>query len=334
MDFFWPCNPNQFIFKTGLTRVCALVMRFVDNCHLPLSLRASGAIKPEEIVDAETHYIKLVQREIFIEEIRAIKADEPLHTGPKLLPLKPLFDDDGTIRFDWRLQYANCLPWESRNPVILPRRHYVTTLIVKDAHERCQHGGTKQVLWMISTKYWIISAREEIRQWERECRWRHRRKAIPASQVMAPLPELRTRLSLRAISQSSVDFAGPFITKQGRGKCRQKRSLCLFSCLATRAIHLELAYSMTTDSFLSAFYRMTSRPGLPKDMFSERRQCRQWNAWAGLTFGWWQHSIFYSQSWSQMALQSISCSTFQWCPWSNDKGCKEGHLRYTGGWQT
>ena len=75
-------------------------MRFVDNCHLPLSLRASGAIKPEEIVDAETHYIKLVQREIFIEEIRAIKADEPLHTGPKLLPLKPLFDDDGTIRFD------------------------------------------------------------------------------------------------------------------------------------------------------------------------------------------------------------------------------------------
>ena len=136
---------------------------------------------------------------------------------------------------------------------------------------------------MISTKYWIISAREEIRQWERECRWRHRRKAIPASQVMAPLPELRTRLSLRAISQSSVDFAGPFITKQGRGKCRQKRSLCLFSCLATRAIHLELAYSMTTDSFLNAFYRMTSRRGLPKDVFSDNqgnklRQCRQRNA--------------------------------------------------------
>jgi hypothetical protein len=41
-------------------------MRFVDNCRLPLSFRTSGAIKPEEIIDAEMHYIKLVQQEIFI----------------------------------------------------------------------------------------------------------------------------------------------------------------------------------------------------------------------------------------------------------------------------
>jgi hypothetical protein len=105
------------------------------------------------------------------------------------------------------MEYANCLPWESRNPVILPRRHWVTTLIVKDAHESCQHGGTNQVLSIISTKYWIISAREEIRQWERECTWCHRRKAAPASQVMAPLPELRTRLSLCAFSHSGLRWS-------------------------------------------------------------------------------------------------------------------------------
>ena len=80
-----------------------IVTRFVDNGHLPLSLRASGAIESEEIFDAETHYIKLAQQEIFIEEIRAIEADEPLHTGSKLLPLKPLFDDDGIIRCNGRL---------------------------------------------------------------------------------------------------------------------------------------------------------------------------------------------------------------------------------------
>ena len=64
-------------------------MRFVDNCRLPLSLRASGAIKPQELIDAETRYIKLAQQQIFIEEIRAIKADKSLHTGSKLLPLNP-----------------------------------------------------------------------------------------------------------------------------------------------------------------------------------------------------------------------------------------------------
>jgi len=47
-------------------------MRFVDNCRLSLSLRASAAIKPQEIVHAETHYIKLAQQEIFVENFRAI----------------------------------------------------------------------------------------------------------------------------------------------------------------------------------------------------------------------------------------------------------------------
>jgi len=39
--------------------------------------------------------------------------------------------------------------------------------------------------------------------------------------------------------------------------------------MATRAVHLELAFSLNTDSFLNAFYRMVSRRGLPQDMLSD-----------------------------------------------------------------
>ena len=67
----------------------------------------------------------------------------------------------------------------------------------------------------LSAKFWILSAREAIREWEKECRMCRRRKAMPASQVMAPLPTLRTQMSLRAFSQTSVDYGGPFITKKG-----------------------------------------------------------------------------------------------------------------------
>ena len=117
-----------------------------------------------------------------------------------------------------------------------------------------------------STQYWIISAREAINKWERACMQCRRRKATPAKQIMAPLPELRTQMSLRAFSQTSVDFGGPFITKLGRGKTRQIRYLCLFTCLPTRAIHIEVSFSLDTDSFLNAFPRMVSRRGLPKDI--------------------------------------------------------------------
>ena len=86
---------------------------------------------------------------------------------------------------------------------------------------------------------------------------------------MAPLPAARLKPSLRAFSRSAVDFGGPFMTIQGRGKRREKRYICLFTCLDTRAVHLEMAYGLDTDSFLNAFYRMASRRGVPEEMFSD-----------------------------------------------------------------
>ena len=54
---------------------------------------------------------------------------------------------------------------------------------------------------------------------------------------------------LRAFTKTAVDFGGPFVTVQGRGKRREKRYLCLFTCMTTRAVHLEIAYELYTDSF-------------------------------------------------------------------------------------
>ena len=81
--------------------------------------------------------------------------------------------------------------------------------------------------------------------------------------MMAPLPKSRLS-SMRAFEKIGVDYAGPFVTKQGRGRTRAKRYLCLLTCLTTRAVHLEMSYSLDTSSFINAFYRMTSRRGTPR----------------------------------------------------------------------
>ena len=86
---------------------------------------------------------------------------------------------------------------------------------------------------------------------------------------MAPLPLNRLKLSLRAFTRTAVDFGGPFVTIQGRGRQRQKRYLCLFTCLASRAVHLEMAFGLDTDSFLRAFTRMCNRRGVPEEMISD-----------------------------------------------------------------
>ena len=58
-------------------------------------------------------------------------------------------------------------------------------LIVKHAHKQDHHAGTNQVLAQLSVQYWIISAREAIREWERECMQCRRRKASPVKQVLS-----------------------------------------------------------------------------------------------------------------------------------------------------
>ena len=65
-----------------------------------------------------------------------------------------------------------------------------------------------------------------------------------------------------------VDFAGPFVIKLAR-KMTAKRYLCLFTCASTRAVHLEVAFPLDTDSFLNAFSRMAARRGKPEMMISD-----------------------------------------------------------------
>ena len=110
---------------------------------------------------------------------------------------------------------------------------------------------------------------KKIIEWEKECAACKRRKAKNAEQIMAPLPSSRLKLPLRSFIRTAVDYGGPFLTKQGRGKPRQKRYLCLFTCLASRAVHLEVAYGLDTDSFMRAFCRMSNRCGLPEEMISD-----------------------------------------------------------------
>ena len=85
---------------------------------------------------------------------------------------------------------------------------------------------------------------------------------------MAPLPRPRLQ-SLRAFERVGVDYGGPFLTKQGRGKAKAKRYLCLFTCLATRAVHLDMSYSLDTASFINAFTRMVSRRGTHVHVISD-----------------------------------------------------------------
>ena len=116
------------------------------------------------------------------------KTQSGLPKKSKPLPLQPLLDEEGQIRCDSRLRYAEFLSHDSRFPKILPRRHQVTKLIVEKYYEDGNNAsGANQTLASLSTQIWIVAGRDEIREWEKECNECRRRKAKAARQIMALL---------------------------------------------------------------------------------------------------------------------------------------------------
>lgn len=72
-------------------------------------------------------------------------------------------------------------------------------------------------------------------------------------------------------AHTGVDFAGPFLLKshKGRGSKTSKAYLCLFICFSSKAIHLELTTSLSTESFLMSLKRFVARRGKPLTMYSD-----------------------------------------------------------------
>jgi hypothetical protein len=114
-----------------------------------------------------------------------------------------------------------------------------------------------------------------------------RRYSKPLQQKMSELPEDRVTAGNPPFTTVGVDYFGPFEVKQGRSYV--KRYGCIFICLAVKAIHIEVANSMDTDSFINVFWRFICRRGLPKEIRSDngsnfvgaekelKNAIRQWN---------------------------------------------------------
>ena len=71
-------------------------------------------------------------------------------------------------------------------------------------------------------------------------------------------------------THTGIDFAGPrYTSEKGANEEDSKTCVCLFTCASTRAVHLELTKRLSSEAFMPAFRRSTSRRGLPVTLLSD-----------------------------------------------------------------
>ena len=84
---------------------------------------------------------------------------------------------------------------------------------------------------------------------------------------MADLPQERLDSKTFPFACTGVDYFGPFEVKLARKTF--KRWCCLFTCMTTRAVHIEVCQSLDSDSCLMAIRRFIARRGKPRTIVSD-----------------------------------------------------------------
>ena len=205
------------------------------------------------------------QEHWFAQEIQDLKINRQIDRTSSLLKHTPYLDNDGVLRVGGRIDKA-ALDHERRHPAILHPKSKLTQALIREEHNE-HHCGVEQLLARLRGEVWILDSRRTIHNVLRWCFKCQKARAQPSIPLMAALPKERLTDSIPPFTNTGMDCFGPF--KVSVGRRLEKRWVCLFTCLGTRALHLEVIHQMSTDSFLMAWQRFYTRHGRPSTLFCD-----------------------------------------------------------------
>ncbi|XP_072182239.1 uncharacterized protein [Diadema setosum] len=130
------------------------------------------------------------------------------------------------------------------------------------------HHGVATTTAKIRQKFWIVQGQKLAKKVKYRCVICRRNESKTEDQRMADLPDARMAPFTPPFHFTSDDYFGPFQVKVGRNKTT-KHYGALFTCLNTRAVHLELAVDCSTMEFLQVLRRFKSIRGLPARLLSD-----------------------------------------------------------------
>ncbi|XP_067945353.1 uncharacterized protein [Watersipora subatra] len=211
--------------------------------------------------------VKLVQQHYFANELLLLKGKARLPKSTTLSSLDPFLDKCGVIRVGGRLRDSlSC--YEVRHPAILPGKSQVTKAFAYFKHVEAAHQGraTTANALRAAGVYLVGGGTKMLATMIRHCAKCTKLRGNPVGQKMSNLPQCRTEPEA-PFTHTGVDVFGPFKVKDYRKEC--KRYGLLFTCMASRAVHLEVLEDMTTDCYINSLRSFLAIRGPVSVLYSD-----------------------------------------------------------------
>ncbi|XP_067634502.1 uncharacterized protein [Eurosta solidaginis] len=250
---------SRFSSYMRLKRTTAWVLRFIKRVRHQSDPKEQFGLTSSELNSAEKLLCRQAQAAFYSSEIRHLKEKQMAPTDSTIRSLSPILDSDGVMRVGGRIEAASCLSFEAVHQIILPAKHAITTLVIRDYHQRMKHQNIEATIGEIRQNFWIIQLRRELRKVIASCQVCKLERAKPFTPIMGQLPVDRLTPFVRPFSYTGLDYFGPLTVTIGRRT--EKRWIALFTCLTIRAVHLEVAHELT-DSCILAIRNFINRRGV------------------------------------------------------------------------
>ena len=246
--------------------VLEIVFRVLSYCLRWRKRQSEGILTVEDLNAAKLAILKRCQKESFHDAYKKISKGHPLTTSDQLNKLSLFPDENGFLRLQGRLQHSES-SFEIKHSILLSAKHYVVIKLIEDAHQAIFPGGTDNVRSVPRQVHWIIGLRNALRSVKAKCVKCRKQRAGVSQPFMAHLPRERLQERVFPFTNTGVDYFGPFEVEFMRKTI--KRWCCLFTCLTTRAVHIDVVPSLEAETCLTAIARVIARRGKPATVLSD-----------------------------------------------------------------
>ena len=241
-----------------LLRITARILAMYKKNPKASFKNAAAPLLYDDILNAEKFWILQVQHEM----------ESDIQIRGRYKRLSPRKRQDGIYVVGYRVQQWVEMSYTKSEIILLPYNHRFSRLYAEYVHQM-GHLGVSATASKVRAKYWIVKLHKLVKFIKSRRVTCRKIEKKTTEQIMGQLTEERLKPA-PAWNSTAIDLFGPFkIRDEVKKRTFGKAYGVIFNCLASRAVHIDIASDYSTDKFLMVLRRFVSLRGYPSTLYSD-----------------------------------------------------------------